>query len=493
MVGIRCFDDTGDLSFGSKFNIFVGQNNAGKSTILRGLLSFQGFPMDQSDFRKSVDNSWTSISLGDVLSSDIFSGKTAETGSKRLIIHMRGSEPNYNDLPTHSMNINQQWFHQTRPQHVLVPFLAKRKASGFSETINASAHSLMSGLLNNLYAGIDVLATAGHPEHDAYLAATREILGLTVTTKPSINGKVAGFYLDAENFVTLDRMGDGVTETIALITELCLARNKVFVLEEPETNLHPRGLKALLKMVRASAEYNQFFIATHSNVVVRELGGEDDSIVYRVFRDGDTPQSPSCVEQVERTPEAHMRLLRELGYEFTDFELHEGWLFLEESSAERIIRDILIPYFVPKLRGRLRTFAAGGVNNLEPSVAEFRRLITFVHLQPAYEGRLWVRADGDDAGLKVVESMRQTFPDFDETVLTSFAQSQFEYYYPEQFRVVADQTLAIPEKQQRRRAKIALLEEVLIWTKENKEEAKLAWEISAAEPINLLKLIAKTL
>ena len=411
----------------------------------------------------------------------------------RITIPLAGGHGDYADLPTQIANLGTQIFDTNRPHHIVVPFLARRKASAFNEGISSGAHVPITGTLQNLYSNIDVLATAGHPEHETYLAATREILGMTITTKPSSGGKVAGFYLESDSFVTLDRMGDGVTEIIALIAELCLARNKIFVLEEPETNLHPRGLKALLNMVRASADHNQFFIATRSNVVVRELGGEDDSLVYRVYRDGETPQSPSRIEEVERSPAAHMRLLRELGYEFTDFELHGGWLFLEESSAERIIRDVLIPLFAPKLRGRLRTFASDGVDNLEPSVSEFRRLITFVHLQPAYEGRIWVRADGDDAGTKVINRMRETFPNMDECALSAFAKSQFEYYYPEQFQSKVEETLAVNDKNEKRKAKAALLNEVLDWTTDNKEDAKQAWNVSAGEVIEFLRKISKDL
>ena len=493
LSGIRCFEDTGELPTKPRFNIFVGQNNVGKSTILRSLLSCQGFPFDAGDVRPSASNAWISLSLDDVLESDSFGYKAAPSGEMRITIPLRGRYPEYGDIPSQIGSFGSQIFIPQRPHHTLVPFLAKRKASGFSEAISAGAHTPITGTLQHLYSNVDVLATAGHPNHEAYLAATREILGLTITTKPSGGGKVAGFYLDAENFITLDRMGDGVTEIIALVTELCLARNKIFVLEEPETNLHPRGLKALLNMVRTSAEHNQFFIATHSNVVVRELGSEDESIVYRIYRDGETAQSPSKVEEVLRTPAAHMLLLRELGYEFTDFDLHEGWLFLEESSAERIIRDILIPLYVPKLRGKLRSFSAGGVDNLQPSLSEFRRLITFVHLQPAYEGRLWVRADGDASGLEAIQKMRETFVGMDSNTLSTFEKPQFELYYPDHFADAAEQVLAIETKAEKRKAKASLLEEVLNWTSENKDEARSAWEASANEVITLLKAISKKL
>lgn len=491
LVGIRCFEDTGDLSLAGKINLIVGHNNAGKSTLLKGILNLQGMPLDAEDVRPQNPDAWISILLGDLKPTDRVYGAVSTVASMRYSQTLIGDRKEYNDANTTIYGQGQSIFSSTRPHHHLVPFIAKRKASGFNEVINAGALAPVTGTFQNLYLTVNMLAAAGHPQHEAYKAATQEILGLTITTRPSSGGVTAGFYFDEEKFVTLDRMGDGVTEIVALITELCLARRKIFVLEEPETNLHPKGLKALLKLVRSSAEHNQFIIATHSNVVVRELGGEADSKVFRVYRDDESTVAPSSVEEVERSPAAHIRLLRDLGYEFTDFSLHEGWLFLEESSAEQIVRDILVPMFVPELKGRLRTFSAAGVNKLEPTLAEFQRLITFVHLQPAYEGRIWVRADGDRQGLEAVEKMQQTFSGLGSNALASFSRPQFELYYPSQFTDAVEQILAIQDKTERGRQKAELLKDVLAWTSSNADEAASQWAVSAAEIIGMLKEIAQ--
>jgi hypothetical protein len=491
LAGIRCFEDTGDLPLGDRFNLIVGQNNAGKSTILKAILNLQGMGLDSQDIRSKIENAWTSFLLDDIQPYDVFYSVGYQNSRMRISIKFNGNVLDYGEVYYSLLDSSQKLFHSERPNHHIVPFIAKRKAVSFNEVMNAAAHAPMTGTLHNLYSNIDVLATDGHPKHEAYKAATQEILGLKITTRPSLSGKVAGFYLDDDNFIPLDRMGDGVTEIVGLIAEICLAKNKIFVLEEPETNLHPKGLKSLLGLLRASAEHNQFIIATHSNVVVRELGSEPESCVFRVYRDGDARDAISKVEPVEPTPAAHLSLLRELGYEFTDFSLFEGWLFLEESSAEQIIRDILVPTFVPKLKGRLRTFSASGVNNLEPTVAEFRRLMTFVHLQPAYEGRLWVRADGDAAGVAVVDKMKAVFPNLDDTALRVFERTQFERYYPACFADVVDRALATPDKSARRQAKANLLKEVVDWTAQNADEAKAAWQDSAAEVIMLLKHISK--
>ena len=382
---------------------------------------------------------------------------------------------------------------QIRPNHSIVPFLARRKAMTFEHNVNSSVQQQVTGTFANLYSRIDLIANWGHVRHDDFKRAIEEVIGLKITTRSSPSGKVAGFHLDEDNFVTLDRMGDGVTELVALIVELCLERKKIFVLEEPETNLHPRGLKALMGMVRSSMAENQFIIATHSNIVVRELASDSTTNVFRVYRDEGALPAASHVQLVPRAPVARRELLRELGYEFADLELHEGWLFLEEASAETIIRDILIPNFAPKLRNRLRTFSAGGAGNVEPSVGEFQRLVTFIHLQPAYEGRMWIRTDGDPAGQSAAAALREKFSYLTDATCTPFKQTHFEMYYPRQFEARAAAVIEKARGPAKRSEKEQLLLDVVGWTKSNGTEALMQWQSSAAEPIDMLRMIEATL
>ncbi len=55
---------------------------------------------------------------------------------------------------------------------------------------------------------------------------------------------------------------------------------------------------------------------------------------------------------------------------------------LEESSAEKIVREYLIPWFVPKLGGKLRTFSARSVSEVEAKFEDFNKLFVFLHLSP---------------------------------------------------------------------------------------------------------------
>jgi hypothetical protein len=170
-------------------------------------------------------------------------------------------------------------------------------------------------------------------------------------------------------------------------------------------------------------------------------------------------------------------------------ELHEAWLFLEEASAERIIEDVLIPHFAPSLKGKLRTFSAGGAGNVAPSVAEFQRLIVFVHLQQVYRKRIWVRADGDQAGTDAIKKLRAKFDYFTDDTCASFTASDFEIYYPSAFDERVKSILEIAGRDEKKKAKLALLHDVLTWSASGESEKVEAWGNSAAEIIDFLQSI----
>jgi len=146
-------------------------------------------------------------------------------------------------------------------------------------------------------------------------------------------------------------MGEGVANALGLIVDLCIAKNKVFLIEEPENDIHPTALKGLLDLVAVKAATNQFIITTHSNIVVKHLGSQPESKLFDVDMILDADGLPTAsVTEVGETVEDRRTVLESLGYELHHVDLWDYWLFLEESSAEKIIRTYLIPWFAPSLR-----------------------------------------------------------------------------------------------------------------------------------------------
>ena len=174
-------------------------------------------------------------------------------------------------------------------------------------------------------------------------------------------------------------MGDGVAQMLALIADLLRAENKVFIVEELENDLHPHAIRALLDLAIESCRSrgNQFFISTHSNVVLRHIAAESDTKVFRTSLHLADDRIPDAeVTEVPNTADARRELLEELGYELFDAGLYKGYLLVEEASAEAVIRDYLIPTFVPELREKLRTVAAQGFDDAEIRFTNFARLFS---------------------------------------------------------------------------------------------------------------------
>lgn len=114
----------------------------------------------------------------------------------------------------------------------------------------------------------------------------------------------------------IDQMGEGVANIVPLLAELTVSRGKLFLIEEPENDLHPKALKALQELILESSKSNQFVISTHSNIVVRHLAGQANSLLYSVESNPRELPPIAKIVKVDQTPEARIEVLRDLGYSF---------------------------------------------------------------------------------------------------------------------------------------------------------------------------------
>lgn len=465
--------------------VLIGPNNAGKSTILRALYAVQaGVGSLNADVRLDAEKASIELTVIDPTThwpsvSDVPNGRltlTIQPGELRILLRHSGGENELNQLPAQS------------PGHYVVPYLSKRKAVTYNEDVREEYALSVDSQFTHLAAKLSRLGNPEFSGHAQYARSCRDILGFVVTAVPSVSGQRPGVYLPDMRTIPIEQMGEGVPNIVGLLADLALSRGKLFLLEEPENDLHPSALKALLDLVLESAEHNQFVVSTHSHIVTKHLAGGDGSRLYYV--DAERHQLPpeTHVRAVEATPTARLDALRELGYAFSDFELWDGWLILEEASAERIIRDYLVKYFAPALT-RLRTLSAGSNSQVEPTFVDFHRLVRFTHLEEAYRNRAWVLVDGDEDGRAIVESLRAKFPTWEPEQFACFDSATFEAYYPSDFRAKADATLAVANKRDRREAKRLLLDEVRAWLDADEDRARAELETSASTVIAALRQI----
>jgi hypothetical protein len=467
-----------------QINVLIGPNNAGKSSLLRALHIIQVSNWNiYPDVRVGANVAEVNIGLVDVPATLSHIGKctlsivvsSVDRNAGEVALQIKG--------PDGAVVHNIQQIQNLDPLHFIVPFLSKRKTSNYQEDVRSEFTLRVNTDMSNLAAKLSRLTNPSFPGNVRYSETCKAILGFVLSAIPSLNGLRPGVYLPNRQTIPVDQMGEGVPNIVALLADLALSENKLFLIEEPENDLHPQALKALLDLIVESSESNQFVVSTHSNIVVRHLAAAANSKLYNVSSELGRMPPIATISAVEPNVEARLEVLRELGYSFSDFDLWDGWLILEESSAERIIRDYLIPWFAPKL-ARVRTLSVGGVQQVGPTFDDFYRLVRFTHLEEAYRNAAWVRIDGDNVGLETIARLKSRYSTWKPDRFGNFSKAQFEYYYPSEFTAQINQALALAEKPARREAKRKLLNEVRAWLDEDEQRGREALAKSAAEVIS---------
>ncbi|MFE2714017.1 ATP-dependent endonuclease [Streptomyces mirabilis] len=491
----KSFAATGQLHLGA-VNVLVGRNNSGKSAILRAVhLMQQGSAISPEDVRIGKSVARVNIILeGDHLAGDVnrYFGDSNITTNEPLPLSFMIGKPRNPDIgiefnrkfDSSRTNAEPAFISAEEPNNFIYTYFSKRKVFGFEEQVNRQNTVRVGTDLRFLVSKVNRLAASDYEGHDEYEKLCNEVLGFRVGTFASRNGSQAGIAIGRHDRIPLEAMGEGVSSMLGLITDLCMADGHLFLIEEPENDIHPESLKALLKAIADKSTSNQFIVTTHSNIVTRYLGAAESSKVFEVQSNYQRGQVPSStIREIEKTPEARIEVLRSLGYELSDFDLWDGWIILEESSAEMVI-SYLIRWFVPRL-ARVRTVSANGVTKALPTFEDFRRLFLFAHLEKHYQGRAWVVLDGDEPGKDVVGQLQQKYRGWPSVNFRTWTHGDFENYYPERFAERAGEVLALSQKE-KRNAKIALTREVRAWIDQNPDAAKDEFEESAAEVIAFL-------
>lgn len=490
LQNFRSFESMEPIEF-DQINVLIGPNNAGKSSILKALQLIQeshGNPY--SDVRVGASEAKVEIGLKEMQGEFDFHGlgtlsirvASMDRTNGAIELKMVKSEGQFEVKPRPNID----------PKHFVVPYLSKRKTSHYQEDVRNEHTLRVTTDMTYLAAKLSRLTNPSFPGNERYSETCKKILGFVVTAIPSLNGQRPGVYLPDRQTIAIDQMGEGVPNIVALLADLALSEGKLILIEEPENDLHPQALKALLDLIVESSKSNQFVVSTHSNIVVRHLAAAENSRLYNVTSELGKMPPIATIRAVEPTVEARLEVLRELGYSFSDFDLWDGWLILEESSAERIIRDYLIPWFAPKL-ARIRTLAVGGVSQVEPTFDDFHRLVRFTHLEEVYRDAAWVRVDGDSAGSEIITRLQSRYPSWKPDRFACFSKAQFEQYYPAEFLEQTKEALAHADKQVRRDAKRKLLDNVRAWLDEDEQRGRKTLEQSAAEVISDLRLIENQL
>lgn len=495
---IKGFENSGIVELSPTINLLVGPNNSGKSTLIKCCQIVQPI---------TNQTAWTenyllkNVKKGSVTSTVVvefdkidqylassysaivqpcFEYRVSKNGFKGCL--KSRNHPSEYGLPT---------FQSREPANFIYPYLSKRKAVGFVENFTLAHATDVKENLSDLYAKISRISNPEYPAYQEYKDACNNIIGLNISCSLSANGQQAGIIVSNSDNISLDEMGEGTTNILGLVVDLCVAENKLFLIEELENDIHPKALKALLELIIKKSEKNQFIISTHSNIVTKYLGSVDSGKIFHVEMAIKQRLPFSTISEIKNTPEERIKVLENLGYDLYDFDMWKAYLILEESTSERIIRELLIPTFIPRLKNRLKTIAAQGADDLGARFYDFLRLFVFVHLSNAYKNKAWVYADGDITGVEAIRKLRNRFKSWKSTQFQNFKMDNFELYYPSRWQSQIDAIFETPDKRRRHGLKGILVDKIIDWAERDKLAAKNEFKDSAKEIITILKRIDK--
>jgi predicted ATPase len=526
---IRSFKNA-KIEFSENINVIIGHNNSGKSTLLKCIQKLQNSQQNIQpyDIRKTTYRGFIAIELCVQSGSQIFykytHGSTSiSTFSKeplRVLFDIDTSSERHSfakatnntfikknntdyEIITYDSGLSPvrvfDGLHNSEDKNNhIYPFFSKRKMQFYSSSNDINATFSVDEDLRNLPAKIKKLSNGSHPAHDEFVQYCEKILGFKIGDVPGDNNQTKlGIYTTDKDIVYLESMGEGVANILGLLAILLTEDNKVFLIEELENDIHPQSLKYLLELIANKSTNNQFIISTHSNIVLKYLASVENSKVFYtsldIVREGRTKIPTSTVEEIENTPEKRLEILERLGYELYDFDLYSAYIILEESSAEQVIKELLIPSFVPELLNKIKTISAGGVTNLETRFDDFLRLFVYIHTNSIYNKKAWVIADGDAPGIEHINKLKEKFTTWDSEHFINFTKDNFEEYYPEPFLSKYKEIEKIQSKDERRKAKAELTKEVVEHIRNNREQATKEFRKSAKDVIDVLQSIAEKL
>lgn len=100
---------------------------------------------------------------------------------------------------------------------------------------------------------------------------------------PSINAshKVVEVQLRDGKRVAAEAMSEGMLYFLAFLASAHADRAPVLLVEEPENGLHPSRIAEVMGLLREMSKSMQVLIATHSPLVINELSGDEVTVIVR--------------------------------------------------------------------------------------------------------------------------------------------------------------------------------------------------------------------
>lgn len=281
-----------DLQNFSRVNVFVGNNNSGKSTILEAInlaVSEQLMETFSRCFRAREINSWQIIDEISYLFNQghdpfelIFSHNN-ETHTVQINKSSESSPAKLNTFNTQNailVSVGQYIYDRQEPVNlfydrnnkniVMNDFLAKNLCPVWLFNTNLP-------WMHNEFQGVQI------SKKDSLILTFLQQIDPTIINISLTNNEI---YVDVglERLVPLRYLGDGIVKIVGILVWVINAENGIALIDEIENGIYYKNIAKLIKYLDLiSSQLNvQLFITTHSEDFIRKIEGFSDLSLYRL-------------------------------------------------------------------------------------------------------------------------------------------------------------------------------------------------------------------
>ncbi|KIL08901.1 hypothetical protein SR42_07990 [Clostridium botulinum] len=378
----------------------VGENNAGKTAVLRALNSVLNYKFEEISFIDKThqyalrNNTYISITFIDVPNKEIYVDKIYDgkmtikfsysySDNKKKYVLIKGKE---------KINIDDSFMQEISKDIMYVYIPAGRTNKDVSWSENSIFKELITSYTAQYTENRDTISShvrqATSKIHDTVLSKLESEINNLYMQNRSMDFRIDfpsdldyTFLLDKIEFYLneygakylLQEWGSG-TKSLAVIAmhranALLKKGSIVLGIEEPETNLHPQAQKRFIMSLKQQLHDNetQTIFTTHSTVLVDELEHDDILLVRRV-----TDNSRGFISTVSQITEnfwsiynvEEFKHYQYFNYKNSDFFFSKYVVLAESKNDCQVLEKLIYPKIGEKIAD-ISFLDAGGVENIK--------------------------------------------------------------------------------------------------------------------------------